>query len=241
MMMNELSNPFTVDFPLRGEWIAANTPAERIPSHGTDSLGQRYAFDFFRTDFRNGLPFFKGPAGLYYACWISVKHCYCWDEPVYAPFDAEVVALVDGLKDPRWLHPVIDLSRVIKNMIKMFIIFMFRDPHKISLHPYLGNYIILKHQGVFAFFAHLRSGSVSVTTRQTVKRGERLGNVGHTGNSTAPHLHFHLMNSPDLLTAKGIPCAFHYYEMYDNGRWFPVNNGIPEFNKRFRFAGSDQS
>ena len=39
----------TVDFPLRGEWWAPNTPGSRVPSHGTDLLGQRYAYDFVRT------------------------------------------------------------------------------------------------------------------------------------------------------------------------------------------------
>ena len=39
-----------VDFPLRGEWRAVNTPAERVPSHGTDYFGQRYAYDFMRFD-----------------------------------------------------------------------------------------------------------------------------------------------------------------------------------------------
>ena len=59
--MGELDDPVVVDFPLRGEWAAANTPAHRIPSHGTDMLGQRYAFDFVRIDDRNG--FHLHPAG----------------------------------------------------------------------------------------------------------------------------------------------------------------------------------
>ncbi|HJS27439.1 MAG TPA: M23 family peptidase, partial [Actinomycetota bacterium] len=46
--MGELDDPVVVGFPLRGEWAAATTPAHRIPSHGTDMLGQRYAFDFVR-------------------------------------------------------------------------------------------------------------------------------------------------------------------------------------------------
>jgi hypothetical protein len=35
--------PVIVDFPPRGEWVAAHAPAERIPSHGSDRLGQRFA------------------------------------------------------------------------------------------------------------------------------------------------------------------------------------------------------
>ena len=49
----ELRDAVVVAFPLRGEgWVAVNSPADRIPSHGVDLLGQRYAFDFLRVDLR---------------------------------------------------------------------------------------------------------------------------------------------------------------------------------------------
>jgi len=44
--MDEFSTAAVLDFPLRGEWRALNTPAARVPSHGTDFFGQRYAIDF---------------------------------------------------------------------------------------------------------------------------------------------------------------------------------------------------
>ena len=45
-MSEELAHAVVVDFPLQGDWwVAVNSPADRIPSHGTDLLGQRYAFD----------------------------------------------------------------------------------------------------------------------------------------------------------------------------------------------------
>jgi hypothetical protein len=37
----ELRDARIVEFPLRGEWHAAQSPADRIPSHGSDILGQR--------------------------------------------------------------------------------------------------------------------------------------------------------------------------------------------------------
>lgn len=58
--MDELADAIIVDFPLRGEnWVAVNSPGDRIPSHGTDILAQRYAFDFFRTDDRPGLRYHR--------------------------------------------------------------------------------------------------------------------------------------------------------------------------------------
>jgi hypothetical protein len=53
--MGELDHPVVVELPLRGEWSVERTPADRIPSHGTDLLGQRYAYDLVRTDHRSGL------------------------------------------------------------------------------------------------------------------------------------------------------------------------------------------
>ncbi len=57
----ELEDAVVVEFPLRGEWSVERTPARRIPSHGTDLLGQRFAYDLVRTDHRPG--FHLHPAG----------------------------------------------------------------------------------------------------------------------------------------------------------------------------------
>lgn len=45
-----MKNPIVVGFPLRGEWYAPNTPGSKIPSHGTNRLGSRYAYDFIQIE-----------------------------------------------------------------------------------------------------------------------------------------------------------------------------------------------
>lgn len=50
MSNRDHQEPVVVTFPLRGEWYAPNTPGHRIPSHGTDQLGQRYASDFVKAE-----------------------------------------------------------------------------------------------------------------------------------------------------------------------------------------------
>ena len=45
--MSDVNTPVIVDFPLRGEWMSPNTPGTRVPSHGTNRFGTRYAYDFF--------------------------------------------------------------------------------------------------------------------------------------------------------------------------------------------------
>jgi hypothetical protein len=72
-----------------------------------------------------------------------------------------------------------------------------------------GNYIILRHSGdEYSFYAHMIPGSLTVKKGELVKQGQVIGLVGNSGNSDAPHLHFHLMNGPSILSGRGLPCQF---------------------------------
>ena len=80
------------------------------------------------------------------------------------------------------------------------------DPKTITVNNVDGNHVVLDlGDGVFAFYAHLQRGSVTATLGSRVKRGQILGKVGNTGNTSAPHLHFHLMEGPSVLGSNGIP------------------------------------
>ena len=99
-----------------------------------------------------------------------------------------------------------------------------------------GNHIMIRTGDVFSLYAHLAPGSVAVTARQGVSVGDLIGRVGHTGNSTAPHLHFQLMDSADPLRARGIACAFAEYSVKQGSSWEHVHNGIPRRHERLRFG-----
>lgn len=72
-----------------------------------------------------------------------------------------------------------------------------------------GNHVVVKvGPGVYAFYAHLIPGSVTVKVGQRVEVGQMLGSLGNSGNSNAPHLHFQLMDGPSPLGAEGIPYTF---------------------------------
>jgi murein DD-endopeptidase MepM/ murein hydrolase activator NlpD len=226
---NELDAAVVVDFPLRGErWVAVNTPGDRIPSHGTDMLGQRFAFDLLKVDRRRGARYH--PYGILREFFVGVRtrDCYAWGAEIHAPFDGEIVRAADGVAERSWIHPLREQVVALKNALTF-------SPER--LPAVLGNYVIMKRDHIFAGFAHLVPSSVAVKAGQTVRSGDVLGRVGHTGNSTAPHLHFQLMDSLELMAAKGVPCAFRAYEVLRKGDWQRVENDVPRKVDRIRYSG----
>lgn len=69
-----------------------------------------------------------------------------------------------------------------------------------------GNYVVLAlGGGRYAFYEHLQPGSVRVKVGQWVRRGEAIGALGFSGDSTGPHLHLHVANGLDPLASEGLP------------------------------------
>jgi murein DD-endopeptidase MepM/ murein hydrolase activator NlpD len=72
-----------------------------------------------------------------------------------------------------------------------------------------GNYVKIDHgQNEYSFYAHLQPGSVRVHVGDQVHAGEVIGKLGSSGNSTEPHLHFHVCDASDVLLCSGIPVNF---------------------------------
>jgi murein DD-endopeptidase MepM/ murein hydrolase activator NlpD len=224
--MRATSDAVVVEFPLRGEWAAVRTPAHRVPSHGTDMLGQRYAFDFVRPDHRRGLRLHPGSALRGSLLGQPTRDYYGWGQPIHAAFDGVVVAAVDRVPERARVQVVGELAHTIRATAGF-------DPAR-GVDSVAGNHVIVQGADACAVFAHLAPGTLSVTTGQRVRAGEVVGRVGHTGNSTAPHLHFHLMDRPDPLRARGIPCAFEAYLVRRDGRWERVERGVPGRRERIR-------
>jgi murein DD-endopeptidase MepM/ murein hydrolase activator NlpD len=94
----------------------------------------------------------------------------------------------------------------------------------ITLETVGGNHIILDlGNGRFAFYAHLQPGSLRVKNGDKVRRGQVLGLVGNSGNSTEPHLHFHISDANSPLASEGLPYAFSSFEVQGSGwGWKPT-------------------
>jgi len=72
-----------------------------------------------------------------------------------------------------------------------------------------GNYVMIDHgKGEYSLYGHLQPGSVRVHVGDLVKAGDVIGELGSSGNSTEPHLHFHVCDKPDPLMCAGIPVNF---------------------------------
>lgn len=220
----DLSSASVVTFPLQGEWVAVNTPAERVPSHGTDYFGQRYAFDFARLH-EGGQKFYATSILRHFLAAVRATEFLAWDAPVLASFGGRVIKAGDGWPDRIRVNAMWEIFRAT---------FLAQGPDGADFRRLVGNYVMVEGDPGVALYAHLRQGSVTVGDHESVAAGQEIGRVGNSGNSTMPHLHFHLMNGPDPLTAEGRLCAFTGYERRVGDRWIPVEQGVPGPMERVR-------
>lgn len=108
---------------------------------------------------------------------------YAFGKQLIAPTDGEVVLVVDGVKDNKPGIP---------------------NPLYIP-----GNTVIIKTKNnEYLFFAHFKQHSTVVKQGQMVKQGDLLGLCGNSGNSTEPHIHFHIQNIEDINKATGTKSYF---------------------------------
>jgi hypothetical protein len=112
---------------------------------------------------------------------------YGFGEDVFAVADGTVVAIHDGMKDETPFAFMVPKSRA----------------------DYGGNNLILQiAPNVFAWYAHLRQGSIAVKVGDTVKAGAPVAKLGNTGPSEGPHLHLGLLDKPDPIAGRSLPFVF---------------------------------
>lgn len=228
--MNNQNKITTVDFPLRGIWITPHTPGTKVPSHGTSNFGESYAIDFvmIKDDDPLKKPY-KNSLFKYLFQGLALSDFYGWGQTVYSPIDGEVVSVVDSVEER---NPVRILSDI-ANMIKVT-----NDYTKYGAPPesIAGNYVLIKHSDdIYVLLAHLKEGSIIVKPGQKVNANQPLGQLGHSGNSTMPHLHMQFMNNSDFKVAEGVPFVFRKYEVKRNGKWEIVYDSVPTVRDVIRY------
>jgi len=102
-----------------------------------------------------------------------------------------------------------------------------RDNAPGSMNPYsaLGNAVLIQHsENEVSVLAHLKLGSIKVKVGDKVEKGQLIGLCGNSGNSSEPHLHYHLQNTPIVQDGTGIKCYFEKATVVDeSGKKIKVN------------------
>ncbi len=177
--------------PLRGErFISADSCCDAsrhtraaLPVNGRVYLAQRFAVDWEQLD---------AQGRLYAGAQSEPANYTIYGRDVLAVADAPVVAVIDGLPD--------------QPPGKM--------PSGIAIEEADGNSIVLDlGSGRYALYAHLRAGSIMVKAGDRVQRGQAIARVGNSGNTLAPHLHFHVMDTPSPLASNGLPYSIDAFQV----------------------------
>jgi murein DD-endopeptidase MepM/ murein hydrolase activator NlpD len=205
-------NTLVITPPLKGDhWVAgggpSNTSGHRralIPIDGGTAIGQRFAIDWVRGN---------GGGKTYHGDRLDNRNYYAYGAEALAVADGVVTETLDGVPQ----NVPGETSRAVSI-----------TPENIG-----GNHVVLDiGNGHYAFYAHLQPGSLRVKLGDRVRRGEVIGLVGNTGNSTEPHLHFHISNATSPLGAEGLPYALTSFEVQaqvqvQNGEFAISKDGKP--------------
>lgn len=156
-----------------------------LPVNGQIHYAQRFAIDWIRLG--ADLRIFHGDEK-------DVKSYACYGAKVIAVADGTVVSTLSTLDDqvPGQLP----------------------DPKTITLENVDGNHVVIDlGHNKYAFYAHLQKDSLLVKKGDHVRRGQVLGLLGNTGNTSGPHLHFHLMDGVSVLGSSGLPYVIEGFEV----------------------------
>ncbi|MCX4970433.1 M23 family metallopeptidase [Streptomyces sp. NBC_00654] len=232
--------------PVAGRWVAVNSPADKVPSHGTHVYGQAYAIDIVaepggeadesaeEADMPGGAAdASRGAADASRGAGASARPPFRWVWPIarrnrdFPAFGAPLLAVADATVVHASHGQRDHLSR--NSGLGLIYLMLFEAPFRdmYGAGKIVGNHVVLDlGEGVFALYAHVRRGSLQVKAGDTVRAGQQLARCGNSGNSTEPHVHFQLMDDPDLDVARGIPFTWRGIGVPSNGEAFTAGESV---------------
>lgn len=126
--------------------------------------------------------------------------CFSWRNESWLVYGKPILAVADGTID---------------GVIDKFPDQMPNKPEGDDRLAYPGGNFVVQNigGGNYVFYAHMKPGSIKVKAGDKVTRGQELGQVGNSGNSTGPHLHMHVMDGPSPLASHGVPYVFEKFKI----------------------------
>jgi hypothetical protein len=210
--MPDRVEPVLLGFPFHGRWVAQNSPADRVPSHGVDVFGQRYAIDFIGVDDHDR----SAPRTLRSIVAAEPPELFVgFGRPILAPVAGTVLTCHDGEDDHAARRSPITLIPYA---------FGQTSRARAGIGAIAGNHVVIAAgpSGPYVLLAHLRKGSICVRPGETVQTGTPIGQCGNSGNSTEPHVHVQATDSADWYRANGLPITFSADPTAGTG-WLPRN------------------
>ena len=191
--------------PVEGaNWLAADGPSNDEDNHhrrgmivlnGRTVDSRRYAIDWKRV--KNEVSFAGNSR--------DVNSYFSYGQAVLAVADGRVFMARDGLPNNipghnEAFHPAVPLT----------------------LDTVSGNTIVLDlGGGQFAYYMHLKPGSVLVKSGDSVRRGQMLARIGASGDAREPHLHFEVTDASKVLVGEGVPYLIDHFRVQSEGEGQP--------------------
>lgn len=201
------ASPVTIEPPLHGKnWYAGEAPSNDAGHRrtvffydGRPYIAQRFAIDYVECKF------IAVKCVVYSGDFKKNESYFSYGQPIFAVARGRVVSVHTGVPD---------------NMPTQ------TNPH-VTMDNAFGNDVILDIGfGRYAAYAHMIPGSARVKLGDMVEAGQVIGRVGNSGNSSAPHLHFQIINGPRFLGSEGEPYA-HPHLRVRSTSIAEDGNGIP--------------
>jgi murein DD-endopeptidase MepM/ murein hydrolase activator NlpD len=173
-----------------------NSPADRVPSHGTALFATAHAVDFVPLGERDRT------ARVSAATWLRPEppeRFPGFGRPLTAPADGEVVLVHDAEPD-HGAH---------RGLPSVWYALTQRRRAAAGWAALAGNHVVVRLGArVYVALCHLQQGSAQVVAGQHVTTGQPLARCGNSGNSTEPHVHVQAMDGPGADRATALPMTF---------------------------------
>jgi hypothetical protein len=174
-----------------GKWLVSEGCCANVSHHrnglvavdGALAVAQRFAIDFYLIDEEN-------------RTWIGdpteLQSYLSYEQEAIAATRGTVVVAFDGLIDQPPPGP----------------------PPSRPITETVGNHVIVKvSDDIYLLYAHLKPGTIEVEVGDRLRRGDEIGEIGSTGNSSTPHLHFQVLTTPTFFPTDSTPFVFDRFDL----------------------------